>query len=171
MSSSASLPQFLARLGVERLHRPLPNAPALRALLAHPALDAAQREGVEQAVGELVADERAAHGYRSQDVIALHPGTPGLEEALARFDKPHTHDDDEVRFILEGEGLFGFFDADGTERVLRVGPGDYLRVPAGVEHRFTLTSARRIKALRLFVDPQGWAARYTGRPTGPLAQA
>jgi len=47
--------------------------------------------------------------------------------------------------------------------------GDYLRVPAGVEHRFTLTAVRRIKALRLFADTAGWAAHYTQRPVGPLA--
>lgn len=46
--------------------------------------------------------------------------------------------------------------------------GDYLRVSEGVEHRFTLTTARRIKALRLFADTAGWAAHYTQRPVGPL---
>src|SRR5256885_10404257 len=112
----------------------------------------------------LVVDECVAHGYHSMDLVVLHPGTPGLDEALERFDKPHTHADDEVRFILEGEGLFGFFDAGGQERVLRVQPGDYLRIPAGVEHRFTLTATRRIKALRLFADTAGWVAPYTHRP-------
>ncbi len=105
---------------------------------------------------------------RAQDLVVLAPDTPGLDELLARFDQPHIHPDDKVRFILDGEGLFGFFDAEGRERVVRVRPGDYVRVPAGVEHRFTLTAARRIKALRLFTDPASWQAEYTNRTVGPL---
>ena len=51
---------------------------------------------------------------------------------------------------------------------LRVQPGDYLRIPAGVEHRFTLTATRRIKALRLFADTAGWVAQYTQRPAAAM---
>lgn len=47
-------------------------------------------------------------------------------------------------------------------------PGDYLRIPAGVEHRFTLTATRRIKALRLFADTAGWVAQYTQRPAAAM---
>ena len=76
-----------------------------------------------------------AHGYQSMDLVVLHPATPGLEAALQRFDQPHTHADDEVRYILEGEGIFGFLDAQGEERVVCVRAGDYLRVPAGESQR------------------------------------
>ncbi|MBO9678423.1 MAG: cupin domain-containing protein [Acidovorax sp.] len=162
------LAAFVQALGVQWLRRPVGAAPALAALLAEPALGEDGKARVVAAVAPIVADECARHGYRSQDLVVLHPGTPGLEEALARFDQAHTHGDDEVRYILDGEGLFGFFDAAGRERVARVGPGDYLRIPAGVEHRFTLTPARRIKALRLFSDTAGWVARYTGRAAAPL---
>lgn len=159
---------FLHQLGVQWQQRPLQPEPGLVALLSQPQLDDGGKATVVQAVGVLVVDECMAHGYLSMDLVVLHPGTPGLEGALARFDAPHTHADDEVRYILDGEGLFGFFNAAGQECVLRVQPGDYLRIPAGVEHRFTLTAARRIKALRLFTDTAGWAALYTQRPAGPL---
>jgi 1,2-dihydroxy-3-keto-5-methylthiopentene dioxygenase len=162
----------VAALGVQWLQRPLAGAVPARSVLAgllqQPAPDAAGQAAIAQALAPLVADEIAAHGYRSHDLVVLHPATPGLQEALARFDLPHTHDDDEVRYILDGEGVFGFFDTEGRETVVRVRPGDYLRVPAGVEHRFTLTAARRIKALRLFSDTAGWVARYTRRPAAPL---
>jgi len=36
----------------------------------------------------------------------VNPATPNLEAMLARFDKEHTHDEDEVRFILSGRGIF-----------------------------------------------------------------
>jgi hypothetical protein len=64
--------------------------------------------------------------------------------------------------------LFAFALSDWIERVLCVQPGDYLRIPAGVEHRFTLTASRRIKALRLFADTAGWVAQYTGRPAAAM---
>lgn len=159
---------FVAAIGVQWQRRPLAPEPGLAALLAQAQLDDGGKATVVQAVGMLVVDECVAHGYHSMDLVVLHPDTPGLDEALERFDKPHTHADDEVRYILEGEGLFGFFDAGGEERVLRVQPGDYLRIPAGVEHRFTLTATRRIKALRLFADTAGWVAQYTQRPAAAM---
>ena len=159
---------FVAGIGVHWERRPLTPEPGLAALLQQPDLDHGGQATVVQAVGSMVVDECVAHGYHSMDLVVLHPGTPGLDEALERFDKPHTHADDEVRYILEGEGLFGFFNAQGQERVLRVGPGDYLRIPAGVEHRFTLTAVRRIKALRLFADTAGWVAQYTQRPAAAM---
>jgi len=162
---------FVSAMGVEWQRRPLAPEPALAALLAQPALDEGAKATVVQAVGTEMVDVCVVHGYQSMDLVVLHPGTPGLEDALARFDKPHTHADDEVRYILDGEGLFGFFNAQGQECVLRVGPGDYLRIPAGAEHRFTLTGTRRIKALRLFTDTAGWVAQYTARPVAPLETA
>ncbi len=137
---------FCVGTGCERLHRPVPDQPGLAALLAQEALDADQQAAVVQAVGASVAAECAADGYHRMDLAVLHPATAGLQAALQRFDQPHTHADDEVRYILDGEGIFGFLDAQGQERVVTVRAGDYLRVPAGVEHRFTLTAARRIKA-------------------------
>lgn len=166
----ASDAAFATALGVQWQQRPLQPEPGLAALLAQAALDDGAKATVVQAVGASVVDECVAHGYHSMDLVVLHPGTPGLEEALARFDKPHTHAGDEVRYILDGEGLFGFFNAQGQERVLRVQPGDYLRIPAGVEHRFALTATRRIKALRLFSTTEGWDALYTHRPA-PALQA
>ncbi|PIG09372.1 cupin domain-containing protein [Comamonas sp. 26] len=167
-------PQLLAAvaaLGVDWQHRPLQAEPALAALLAQPELDEGGRATVVQALGITLIDVCIAHGYQSMDLVVLHPNTAGLEDALARLDRPHTHGDDEVRFIVDGAGLFGFFDAQGREYRVPVGPGDYLRVPAGTEHRFTLSSARRIKALRLFSDIAGWVAQYTGRPVAPMAMA
>ncbi len=69
-------------------------------------------------------------GYVTADVIDVNPETPNLEAMLARFDKEHTHSEDEVRFILAGRGIF--FLALG-ERVasVEVDPGDMLRVPRG----------------------------------------
>ena len=104
-------------------------------------------------------------GYITQDIIQLKPDTPNLDAALAKFDPEHRHDDDEVRFVLEGEGVFDIrsdADAKGDERWMRVTvePGDLLVVPKGKHHRFELTALRTIKCVRLFKDPAGWTAIY-----------
>lgn len=169
LTSNPQLRAAVTALGVDWEYRPLQAEPGLAALLAQPALDEGAKATVVQALGAELVDVCLAHGYQSMDLVVLHPETPGLDDALARFDRPHTHADDEVRYIVDGAGLFGFFDAQGHEHTVRVGPGDYLRVPAGAEHRFTLTAARRIKAVRLFTDSAGWVAQYTERAAGPMA--
>ena len=163
LHSAADKQAFLAALGVDWQQRPLTPEPALAALLAQPDLDNGGKATVVQAVGVEVIDVCMAHSYHCMDLLVLHPATMGLD-----VEPPHTHADDEMRYILDGEGLYGFFNAAGEECVLHLRAGDYVRIPAGVEHRFSLTAARRIKALRLFSDTAGWAPQYTGRFTGRL---
>jgi 1,2-dihydroxy-3-keto-5-methylthiopentene dioxygenase len=100
-------------------------------------------------------------GYLTADVIDVHPETPDLEAMLAKFDKEHTHSEDEVRFILSGRGIF-FLHLGDRVAAIEVGPGDMLRVPRGVAHWFTLCEDRRIRAIRWFQDMTGWTPHYTG---------
>lgn len=100
-------------------------------------------------------------GYVTADVIDVNPGTPNLDAMLAKFDKEHTHSEDEVRFILAGRGIF-FLALDGRVASVEVGPGDMLRVPQGTKHWFTLCEDRRIRAIRWFQQTEGWTPQYTG---------
>jgi len=100
-------------------------------------------------------------GYVTADVIDVTPETPNLEAMLSKFDKEHTHSEDEVRFILAGRGVFFFALENGVASV-EVGPGDMLRVPRGTRHWFTLCEDRRIRAIRWFQDTSGWTPLYTG---------
>ena len=38
-------------------------------------------------------------GYITADVIDVNPETPNLEAMLARFNREHWHDEDEIRFV------------------------------------------------------------------------
>ncbi|HEY1576643.1 MAG TPA: cupin domain-containing protein [Terracidiphilus sp.] len=100
-------------------------------------------------------------GYVTADVIDVNPATPNLDTMLAKFDKEHTHSEDEVRFILAGRGIF-FLNINGRVASVEVGPGDMLRVPRGTTHWFTLCEDRRIRAIRWFQDTTGWTPQYTG---------
>jgi 1,2-dihydroxy-3-keto-5-methylthiopentene dioxygenase len=95
------------------------------------------------------------------DVINVNRATPGLEEMLQKFCREHWHDDDEVRFIIHGRGVFHIHSRTGPVCGIEVEAGDLIRVPQGTWHWFDLCADRAIRAIRLFKDPAGWAPRYT----------
>jgi 1,2-dihydroxy-3-keto-5-methylthiopentene dioxygenase len=107
-------------------------------------------------------DRLKAQGrYVTVDVIDVSPTTPGLEAMLNRFNSEHWHDEDEVRFIIEGRGLFHIRPWQGPVVSITVEAGDLIRVPRGTRHWFDLCQERRIRAIRLFQDPSGWTPHYT----------
>jgi 1,2-dihydroxy-3-keto-5-methylthiopentene dioxygenase len=95
------------------------------------------------------------------DVIDVSPTTPGLDAMLAKFNREHWHDEDEVRFIIAGHGLFHIHSTNGAVLAIEVEAGDLIRVPRGTLHWFNLCSDRRIRAIRLFQDMAGWTPNYT----------
>jgi 1,2-dihydroxy-3-keto-5-methylthiopentene dioxygenase len=103
----------------------------------------------------------AEGGYVTADVINVKPETPGLEAMLNRFNKEHWHDEDEVRFIVDGRGLFHVHPNEGPVFSLEVVKGDMIRVPRGTHHWFDLCADKTIRAIRLFQDPSGWTPHYT----------
>ncbi len=123
-------------------------------------LPSQQPEAVLNTYAEDVSRLKKTRGYVTEDVIALDPDMPGLDELLAKFSKEHHHTDDEVRFVVAGEGVFEI-NVNETERVkITTHPGDLIVVPAWRRHLFYLTSARTIRCIRLFKDKSGWEAHY-----------
>jgi len=103
------------------------------------------------------------NGYIQRDMVALNSSTDGLDPLLQKFFEEHRHDEDEVRFVVEGEGTFDIRDADNsTDGWMRVTveKGDLVVVPAGRYHRFALTESQDIKAVRLFKRAEGWKAEF-----------
>ena len=128
---------------------------------AHPVSDDAPAEEVLSAYAAEIERLKDRGGYVTADVIDVKPQTEGLEAMLAKFRREHWHDEDEVRFIIAGRGLFHIHGRDGRVFALEVGPGDLIRVPRGTWHWFDLCSDRRIRAIRLVQDAAGWTPRYT----------
>ncbi len=108
-----------------------------------------------------VARLKEAHGFVTADVIRMHPEHPDRAALRAKFLSEHTHADPEVRFFVEGRGLFVLHP---DERVfsLLAEAGDLVFVPAGARHWFDMGESPRFCAIRLFSDPAGWVASYTG---------
>jgi 1,2-dihydroxy-3-keto-5-methylthiopentene dioxygenase len=109
----------------------------------------------------LIDDLKTRGGYVTADVIDVSAATPGLDAMLARFNTEHWHDEDEVRLIVEGRGLFHVHPASAPVFAIEVEAGDLIRVPRGTHHWFDLCGERRIRAIRLFQDPSGWTPHYT----------
>lgn len=151
LTEASAIRQFLENAGIDYeiwspAHQVEANAPADQILAAY--------------AGE-IDRLKASGGYVTADVIDVSPATPGLDEMLAKFNREHTHDDDEVRFIIEGRGVFHIHPENGNVFSIEVVAGDLIRVPSDTKHWFNLCSERRIRAIRLFKDPAGWTPRYT----------
>ncbi len=129
---------------------------------AHPVAADAPAEEILRAYSPEIERLKAQGGYVTADVIDVQPTTPGLEAMLNKFNSEHWHDEDEVRFIIEGRGLFHIHPRQGPVVAIEVEAGDLIRVPRGTWHWFDLCPDRRIRAIRLFQDPAGWTPRYTG---------
>ena len=100
-------------------------------------------------------------GYRSVDVLRCLPDNPKREELRRKFLDEHTHAEDEVRFFVEGTGVF-YLRAGGKVHVTRCERGDLISVPAGTRHWFDMGPAPYFTAIRLFTTPEGWVAQFTG---------
>ncbi|HEY9709205.1 MAG TPA: hypothetical protein V6D48_13465, partial [Oculatellaceae cyanobacterium] len=120
-----------------------------------------EKEQVLQALDGYFEELKQSSGYESRDLIVLHPEVPNLDALLSKFSRCHYHADDEVRYIVAGEGIFGFVRPDGSQVELTVQPEEYINVPANTEHWFCLTSSKRIKAVRYFTTTEGWTPEYT----------
>jgi 1,2-dihydroxy-3-keto-5-methylthiopentene dioxygenase len=107
-----------------------------------------------------IARIKSSRGYVDQDEISLSRETPNLDAICAKFDKEHFHTLDEVRFVVDGEGIFDVRDANDQWVRIEVDAGDLIIIPANKYHRFYLTSAKAIRCVRLFLNNEGWAPLY-----------
>ena len=121
--------------------------------------------GPESDILALYADEVARltehGGYRSIDVARVTPDHPEREAMRGKFLSEHMHGEDEVRFFVEGEGLFTLHH-DARVFNMLCSAGDLISVPAGMAHWFDMGANPRFTAIRLFVNPDGWIAQFTG---------
>ena len=92
---------------------------------------------------------------------ASRPTTPSARPCGSKFLAEHTHAEDEVRFFVEGRGLFCLHLGSEVLQVL-CEAGDWIAVPAGTRHWFDMGPEPRFCALRFFNNPEGWVARFTG---------
>ncbi len=98
--------------------------------------------------------------YASADVCAMSKDTQNLDKMLSAFVKEHHHTDDEVRFVVSGEGIFGINPLNEPSFEIFVETGDLLLVPAYTRHWFNLTDKKNICCIRVFKENPKWEAIY-----------
>lgn len=121
----------------------------------------ADASAVLAAYAPFIDAEKAERGYQTADVVRLVRGTPNTAPMRAKFLSEHTHGEDEARLFAEGSGAFYLHMGDKV-LVVVCERGDYLRVPAGTKHWFDMGPDPEFTAVRLFTDPAGWVANFTG---------
>jgi 1,2-dihydroxy-3-keto-5-methylthiopentene dioxygenase len=127
--------------------------PEVRAGDAPETVIAAYREEIDALMAE--------GGYQSVDVVSLDASHPDKAALRRKFLDEHTHSEDEVRFFVAGQGLFTLHIGAEVFEVL-CQRGDLIRVPAGTPHWFDMSDSPNFIAIRVFGNPAGWVANFTG---------
>ena len=123
-----------------------------------------QGAGPEQVLASYAAEiarVQARGTYPTVDAIRITPEHPDREALRQKFLAEHTHSEDEVRFFVEGKGLFCLHINDEVLQVL-CEADDWISVPAGTKHWFDMGPAPQFCAIRFFDNPEGWVAQFTG---------
>ncbi|EKF73050.1 ARD/ARD' family protein [Alcanivorax hongdengensis A-11-3] len=151
LTDKAAMAQVLARAGIR-----YEQWQAGQSLSEHP-----QQEEVIAAYRADIDRLIAAEGYQSVDVVSMVPDHPEKAAFRQKFLEEHRHSEDEVRFFVEGQGLFTLHIDDKVYEVLCT-KGDLISVPANTPHWFDMGANPRFVAIRLFNNPDGWVANFTG---------
>jgi len=157
-SDPTTIKALLAARGIEFETWALPAR--AEALAAQSRLSDDEKAELLALFQDKLAEKAETAGYRSADVVAIRPDLPGVDDALAKFDKVHFHDDDEVRAIVGGEGVFGIVGDDGRQLLITLRAGEFISLPAGIWHWFYCLDSKNVTALRLFKDNPSWVPRY-----------
>ena len=128
---------------------------------AHDLGDDADNDAIIAAYRDEIDRLIAERGYRTFDVVSMHPQHPEKDSFRRKFLDEHTHAEDEVRFFVRGQGLFVIHANDRIYSML-CEKNDLISVPANTRHWFDMGPNPSFTAIRLFNNPQGWVAKFTG---------
>jgi 1,2-dihydroxy-3-keto-5-methylthiopentene dioxygenase len=128
---------------------------------SQPVTESSTQEEVIAAYQSSIDTLAAENNFQSVDVVNLYPEHPDKDMLREKFLAEHIHDDDEVRFFIDGSGLF-YIHLDDKVYGLLCEKGDLINVPAGIKHWFDTGAEPFFKCIRMFTQNDGWVATFTG---------
>ena len=123
----------------------------------------ADADTVKQAYANQIEKLNQRYDFQTVDVVSMHPQHPDKVAMRDKFLHEHSHADFEVRFFVDGAGLFNLHTNDRVYALLCT-RGDLISVPAGMLHWFDMGPEPFFKAIRFFIQPEGWVGNFTGNP-------
>ncbi|HYW91050.1 MAG TPA: cupin [Gammaproteobacteria bacterium] len=148
---AGAIRDLLARIGVvfERWkpRRPLPTE--------------AEQDEIIEAYREEIDRLMQSYGFRSVDVVRVAPSDPNSGTARRRYLHEHVHQEDEVRFLADGQATF-YFNHDGDVYSVHCVAGDLITVPARMPHWFDMGEQPDFTMIRLFTRKGGPGSVFTG---------
>jgi 1,2-dihydroxy-3-keto-5-methylthiopentene dioxygenase len=121
----------------------------------------AGQDDILDAYAEEVEHLKLDGGFVTADVVSLTADNPQKDAFRQKFLDEHTHSEDEVRFFVRGQGLFYLHLGDRVYAVL-CQRNDLISVPHGTRHWFDMGPEPEFTCIRLFTNPEGWVAEFTG---------
>lgn len=123
--------------------------------------DHSTTEEILEAYRDAISKLMAEGGYQTADVINMYPSHPDKMALRQKFLDEHQHSEDEVRFFVKGDGLF-YLHLNDKVLAVKCCSGDLISVPADTKHWFDMGDTPNFTAIRIFTNPEGWVAKFTG---------
>ncbi len=118
---------------------------------------------IKQAYKDDIERLQRENGFQSVDVLRMVPNHPKKLELRQKYLNEHTHDEDEVRFFVQGSGHF-FLHVEGKVYSVLCEQGDLISIPPFYRHWFDMGTDPDFTAIRFFTRMDGWIAHFTNDP-------
>ncbi len=122
----------------------------------------ARQEQILEAYASLIASVKEHENYQTVDVMRVGSDRPNTS-LRQTFLQEHQHAEDEVRFFVDGCGLFSLHINNEVLQV-RCEANDWITIPAGTMHWFDMGANPNYCVIRFFKNSGGWVASYTDDP-------
>lgn len=142
----------IGQLPLDRYLSQPQQSQSLQALFQLDVLDLAQKQEILQSLRPQATKLKYFGNCTHCDLLVANVASSSLYQLLAQGSRPHVHTEDQVLYLLSGECILGFLHPDGYRIELILQAQEYIKVPAGIRHWFSLSASLDLKALRYFTQ-------------------